>query len=237
MEQAGHHYLEAAMEDADDQYGDDLQAIGGHYAEKDQDVGDDYGENIQVGQAPYYSTLDNDTSLSNLLNDYMSSEDHTPSKSKHTPAGRSKYAETKRITALDTPTSGEDDEMGPEPDNDNDEDFEPEPITPKKVKRKLCTPIKTPRTPRNAGKGSARSSACKSTPKAKADLPFNRQRRPPTAILESRAIPRSYEECDEADKALIDMREQGKIWKEVRVAWEALTGLKTGVSTLPNRYE
>lgn len=56
--------------------------------------------------------------------------------------------------------------------------------------------------------------------------------------MEGRIIPRSYEECDRADKALIDLREkEQKTWKEIRQAWEQMTGQKTGNSTLPNRYE
>lgn len=28
-----------------------------------------------------------------------------------------------------------------------------------------------------------------------------------------------------------------KIWKDIRAAWEEMTGQRTGNSTLPNRYE
>jgi hypothetical protein len=75
--------------------------------------------------------------------------------------------------------------------------------------------------------------------KVKDAVPFTRMRRAPkNGIIDSRPIPRSYEECDEADKALIDMRDKGKkTWVEVRVAWEEFTGQKTGASTLPNRYK
>lgn len=56
--------------------------------------------------------------------------------------------------------------------------------------------------------------------------------------MEGRVIPRSYEECDDADRSLIDLREkEQKTWKEIRQAWEEMTGQKTGNSTLPNRYE
>jgi hypothetical protein len=70
-------------------------------------------------------------------------------------------------------------------------------------------------------------------------MPFNRQRRAPkNGIMDSRPIPRSYDECDEADKALLDMRdEEKKTWKQIRAVWEELTRQKTGTSTLPNRYE
>lgn len=88
----------------------------------------------------------------------------------------------------------------------------------------MVTPRRTPR---------------KSGGRARDAVPSHRQRKPPkNGITGARAIARSYEECDEADKALIDMRDvDRKTWKEVRMAWEELTGQKTGVSTLPNRYE
>ena len=111
-------------------------------------------------------------------------------------------------------------------------------------KHRSTTKFKTP-TPK-ARKGTPKSStgtrktARRSTgTKVKEALPFNRQRRAPkNGIMDSRPIPRSYEECEEADKALLDMRDnEGKTWKEIRVVWEELTGQKTGNSTLPNRYE
>ncbi|RMZ00985.1 hypothetical protein D0860_07792 [Hortaea werneckii] len=49
-------------------------------------------------------------------------------------------------------------------------------------------------------------------------------------------IPRSYDECGPADRQLLDMRDSGSSWSEIRTAWEKLTGEKTGSSTLPNRY-
>ncbi|KAK5700767.1 hypothetical protein LTR97_005284 [Elasticomyces elasticus] len=65
----------------------------------------------------------------------------------------------------------------------------------------------------------------------------DRQRKaPPSKPASARTIGRSYEECSEEDKALIDMRDAGKSWTEIRAEWEKLTGDKTGQSTLPNRY-
>lgn len=54
--------------------------------------------------------------------------------------------------------------------------------------------------------------------------------------LNARVIPRSLDECDEADKELITMREGGFEWKAIRARWAELTGENTATSTLPNRY-
>ncbi|KAK5720514.1 hypothetical protein LTR17_014915 [Elasticomyces elasticus] len=73
--------------------------------------------------------------------------------------------------------------------------------------------------------------------KAKGTPAKDRQRKaPPSKPASARTIGRSYEECSEEDKALIDMRDAGKSWTEIRAEWEKLTGDKTGQSTLPNRY-
>lgn len=50
-------------------------------------------------------------------------------------------------------------------------------------------------------------------------------------------IARSYDDCSEHDKKLIDMRNAGKPWVEIRKKWEEITGEKPGHSTLPNRYK
>ena len=47
---------------------------------------------------------------------------------------------------------------------------------------------------------------------------------------------RTYEQCAEHDKKLIDMRDTGKSWKDIRKEWTKLTGETTAPSTLPNRY-
>ncbi|KAI5368264.1 hypothetical protein Slin15195_G033970 [Septoria linicola] len=52
----------------------------------------------------------------------------------------------------------------------------------------------------------------------------------------ARPIPRTYEECDEADKMLIEWRDQKKEWAPIKVEWKRLTGEGTAQSTLPNRY-
>ena len=47
---------------------------------------------------------------------------------------------------------------------------------------------------------------------------------------------RTYEQCDEHDKRLIDMKEAGASWDAIRKEWNKLTGEITADSTLPNRY-
>ncbi|MCJ1467130.1 hypothetical protein MMC07_005752 [Pseudocyphellaria aurata] len=65
-----------------------------------------------------------------------------------------------------------------------------------------------------------------------------RQRQAPMfAIAPAREIPSSYEEADEADRLLLDMRDSGVPWKIIRAAWTEKTRQPTGGSTLPNRYK
>ncbi|KAI7663952.1 hypothetical protein KC318_g8013 [Hortaea werneckii] len=104
--------------------------------------------------------------------------------------------------------------------DDNEGDFEnnidssAEDATPKKKAKP------TPKTPGSKGTKSG-------TPKKKKPL------KPTTP---AKAIPRSYDESGPADRQLLDMRDNGSTWPEIRAAWETLTGEKTGASTLPNRY-
>ena len=50
-----------------------------------------------------------------------------------------------------------------------------------------------------------------------------------------RQIGRSYDECSAADKMLLDWRDAGKGWNEIRAEWKRMTGTGTAGSTLPNR--
>ncbi|KAI6801896.1 hypothetical protein KC363_g8235 [Hortaea werneckii] len=63
-----------------------------------------------------------------------------------------------------------------------------------------------------------------------------KKKKPTKPTTPGKAIPRSYDECGPADRQLLDMRDNGSSWPEIRAAWETLTGEKTGASTLPNRY-
>ncbi|KAI7339482.1 hypothetical protein KC315_g1216 [Hortaea werneckii] len=65
---------------------------------------------------------------------------------------------------------------------------------------------------------------------------FKKKKTPTKPTTPGKAIPRLYDECGPADRQLLDMRDSGSSWPEIRAAWETLTGEKTGASTLPNRY-
>ena len=54
--------------------------------------------------------------------------------------------------------------------------------------------------------------------------------------MKQRVIPRSLEEVSEADRKLMDMRDNGEDWKAIRKMWQQMTGEIPGSSTLPNRY-
>ncbi|EME85677.1 uncharacterized protein MYCFIDRAFT_122067, partial [Pseudocercospora fijiensis CIRAD86] len=73
---------------------------------------------------------------------------------------------------------------------------------------------------------------------AAAALARPKQKRKSTGkkIAQTRPIPRSYDECDEADKMLLELRDDGGDWKDIRPKWTELTGEGTAPSTLPNRY-
>jgi hypothetical protein len=185
----------------------------------------------------------------------MSSEVLTPSQSKSAMRPKKgKKAQVAHAKGPDSEQTSEEDEEDEEEDEEEEEeeeedDFESEdeedyeePVVRKKHRSATKLKLSTPKSHKGTPKSSARSSKTtrRSTgTKVNDALPFNRQRRAPkNGITDSRPIPRSYDECDEADKALLDMRDkENKTWKEIRAMWEELTGQKTGTSTLPNRYE
>ncbi|KAF2136118.1 uncharacterized protein K452DRAFT_214369, partial [Aplosporella prunicola CBS 121167] len=49
-------------------------------------------------------------------------------------------------------------------------------------------------------------------------------------------ISTSFDDLSEEDYLLIEMKDSGKGWEEIRAAWRDLTGQETAKSTLPNRY-
>jgi hypothetical protein len=66
--------------------------------------------------------------------------------------------------------------------------------------------------------------------------PPNKKRRTTAATPSSvRSIPESRDDLDDKDKLLLEMKEQGKSWPEIREAFKNI-GITTGASTLPNRY-
>ncbi|RMY63084.1 hypothetical protein D0863_10746 [Hortaea werneckii] len=113
-----------------------------------------------------------------------------------------------------------DDNEGDFEDNNNNNGSTEDAIPKKKAKPTLKTP---------GSKGNKSG-----TPK-KLTLP-PKKKKPTKPSTPGKAIPRSYDECGPADRQLLDMRDSGSSWPEIRAAWEALTGEKTGASTLPNRY-
>jgi hypothetical protein len=252
--------------DPADSYHDnaDMQDIRNHYNEVGQ-IGQGPYFNIPNLDPSLSNILDHDMANVHLggtngisptqaYGGDMSSEVVTPSKSKSAArAKKGKKAQVARAEGRDhEATSDEDDddeeeEEDEEEEDEEEDDFESEdeddygePVVRKKHRSatKLNTPIS--KSSKATPKSSART---RKTPrrgaKVKEAMPFNRQRRAPkNGIMDSRPIPRGYDECDEADKALLDMRdEEKKTWKQIRAVWEELTGQKTGTSTLPNRYE
>lgn len=254
MEHAGDYDADADMQDMGEHYGEDGQTGSGPYYDMPNidpslsDLLDDNMANINLEGT-------NGNSLSPL---YRRIEGKRFTPSKKGKAARAKDGKKKQVVepVQDEDPAGEEDEAegedeeedegededdddSSEPENENDHDFTLEPKVAKKtrsVKRKIATPKSSKGAPKAYPSVASSGRKPKST-KVKEALPFNRQRRAPRKIIDSRPIPRSYQECDEADKMLIDMREEGKYWKDIRVAWEELTNQETGASTLPNRYE
>lgn len=252
------------MEQAGTFHGDaDMQDIGNHYSEFGQ-VGQGPYFNIPNLDPSLSNLLDHDMANVHLGGNNgipptqadggdMSSEAVTPSSSKSA-AARAKKGKRAQVAQAESPDSEvaseeDEDDDDEEDEEEEDEDFESEdeedydePVVRKK--HRSATKLKT-RAAKNRNatpKSSARSrkTARRSTStRVKDPMPFNRQRRAPKqGIMDARPIPRSYDECDEADKALLDLRDkEKKTWKEIRAVWEELTGQKTGTSTLPNRYE
>ncbi|KAL1305420.1 hypothetical protein AAFC00_002306 [Neodothiora populina] len=56
-------------------------------------------------------------------------------------------------------------------------------------------------------------------------------------VVGFKPIPRSFEECDEADKMMIRMRDEGQDWQTIKEKYDAMSGATYGHSTLPTRYE
>ena len=254
MEQAGAYHDNADMQDVHSHYGEVGQTGQGPYFNI-PNLDSSLNNLLDHDMAGIHLGGTNVISYSQSHGVDVSSEAVTPSDSK--PAARvkkGKKAQVVRAEDLDSEAAseeeGEEDEEEDEDEEDeDDEDFESEdeedydePVIRKK--HRSATRLKTSTSKGRNGipKSSARSrkTARRSAgSKAKDPMPFNRQRRAPKqGIMDARPIPRSYDECDEADKALLDLRDkEKKTWKEIRAVWEELTGQKTGTSTLPNRYE
>lgn len=58
----------------------------------------------------------------------------------------------------------------------------------------------------------------------------------PLSQSSARSIATSMDELSAEDRLLLNMKDQGKSWKEIGEAWKAATGVAPAKSTLPNRY-
>lgn len=248
MEQEDHDYVEADMQDVGDRYGEDDQVGRGPYYTIPNGNGS-LADILKDGTANLNLADNDDFSPTQAYAGDLSSAAATPSKTTVSLFSRKKEGKKKQVTEVKDLASGasgevDEDEEAENEDEDEDEDeFEPEVVVPKKnrdaSKRKVVSTKSSKASQSRAKAGSktllvTRKSTSK---KAKDPLPPNRTRRPPKhGIQEARPIPRCYEECDGADKILLDMRDQGKTWREIRTVYESIAG-NVGNSTLPNRYE
>ncbi|MCJ1431656.1 hypothetical protein MMC27_001011 [Xylographa pallens] len=89
--------------------------------------------------------------------------------------------------------------------------------------------VKKPRTPKSSktdnANGGTKSASRKRGPIKAAE-----------GIAPGRTIPLSWDDASEADRKLVQMKEAGKSWPEIREMWKSVTGHESAGSTLPNRY-
>ena len=118
-----------------------------------------------------------------------------------------------------------------------DEDSEPQTPTKTTPKKRGSNAVKdktegTPAKKRTPTKAKAVKEP--KTPKAKAV----KEKAPKGAAGKSdkRPIPLSFEEADEADRLLVEMKNHGATWKEIKEMWVEKTGQVPGGSTLSGRY-
>ena len=120
------------------------------------------------------------------------------------------------------------------PKNTSDDDVEAGPSTAPSTPPKFIA-AKTPKTPRTPKTPKVATTNDEGVNKASPP----RKRGPiksPEGIAPPRGIPTSWETASEADRKLVEMKEAGKSWGEIRDMWKAVTGQTTADSTLPNRY-
>ncbi len=172
---------------------------------------------------PYQA--DKETAKNGDTDTTVAAESQTPRK-KATPAKAKKVA----TEAADGEEAGKDDKHGVEP------------ATPKKKR--------APAKPKNATPKVATDNIeagddgeITTTPKAKTspskskdnDDGTPRKRAPANAIAPSRGIPTSWDDASDADRLLVNMKNDGTDWNTIRAAWKKCTGQDTAPSTLPNR--
>ena len=163
-----------------------------------------YPNDFQLDNGPYYNQTDRSPSLSNLVEDLglqadtdfptppnayaadVESEVATPTKAKRAPTKRAKASKNKPVEDSEQESTDHEGEREAENEgdyeDDGDDDFEPEPAvvakktrTPKSAGKRKSTSTKTPKS---KGKAPAKTpKSQKSTGKTKEALPPNRQRR------------------------------------------------------------
>ncbi|KAI9882416.1 MAG: hypothetical protein M1823_005836 [Watsoniomyces obsoletus] len=113
--------------------------------------------------------------------------------------------------------------------------------------------VKEGKTPPKSTAGAKRKAVVKASPTAESEddddadheqtaTPTSKKVRtiintPKAAKAKKRPAPTSYEEADEGDKLLWDLRQEGKSWTEIRDAVNAATGTEYGLKSLPIRYD
>ncbi|KAL8782142.1 MAG: hypothetical protein Q9213_005646 [Squamulea squamosa] len=106
---------------------------------------------------------------------------------------------------------------------------------------------KTPKTPKSPAEDNivqanditpkpARAKTHPSKPKpAPKPSPAKGKRAGAEKVAEKVVLPTKWSEASTADKKLVEMKEAGKAWSEIRGKWLEMTGQDTASSTLPNR--
>lgn len=157
-------------------------------------------------------------------------EDESPKKKRA--GSKAKVAVDKAKVADDT--SDDKAETSGSPDDTNvksevtDDDGIQVPSTPMKGKRNKAVPStpKSPKTPKTPKSNGATKSKNDSTP---------RRRAASDKVADKVSLPTSWAGASEADQELVDMKERGESWNDIRKMWREKTGQDTATSTLPNR--
>ncbi|KAL9604145.1 MAG: hypothetical protein Q9219_000733 [cf. Caloplaca sp. 3 TL-2023] len=107
------------------------------------------------------------------------------------------------------------------------------PMTPKRGKRAQGNQSKapsTPKTPKNKAPTKEKPDAIntKGTP---------RKRSAADKVADKISLPTTWAEAGDADKTLVEMKNAGKTWSEIREMWLEKTGQEVATSTLPNRFK
>ncbi|KAL0264797.1 hypothetical protein SLS55_000750 [Diplodia seriata] len=116
--------------------------------------------------------------------------------------------------------------------------------TPETEEGPADTPVtETPKTPHAAKRSAAESTEdgspvkkTKGRASPKTATPARQRRAPVKAPSTARMIATSVDQLSSEDRLLLNMKDEGKSWKEIGEAWKMITGVAPAKSTLPNRY-